>query len=80
IVKDKVSVENIDFDERMKIILEDENPENINDIDGIKIDHEDYWVQLRKSNTEPIVRIFAEAKTKEKAEEIVKIYKDKLIG
>ena len=80
IVKDKVSVENIDFDGRMKIILQDEDPANINDIDGVKIDHDDYWVQLRKSNTEPIVRIFAEAKTKEKAEEIVKTYKDKLIG
>ncbi|MDA3839448.1 MAG: phosphoglucosamine mutase [Candidatus Delongbacteria bacterium] len=80
IVKDKISVENIDFDERMEKILEDEDLKNINDIDGIKIDHEDYWVQLRKSNTEPIVRIFAEAKTKEKADEIVKIYKDKLIG
>ncbi|MCK5760756.1 MAG: hypothetical protein KAH33_05650 [Candidatus Delongbacteria bacterium] len=80
IVKDKVSVENIDFDEKMKSILREENPENIDDIDGVKINHEEYWVQLRKSNTEPIVRIFAEAKTKEKAEEIVKIYKDKLIG
>ncbi|MBN2789815.1 MAG: phosphoglucosamine mutase, partial [Candidatus Delongbacteria bacterium] len=80
IVKDKVSVENIDFDAKMQIILDGEDPENIDDIDGIKINHEEYWVQLRKSNTEPIVRIFAEAKTKEKAEEIVKIYKDKLIG
>jgi phosphomannomutase len=80
IIKDKVSVENIDFDGRMESILKDEDPKNINDIDGVKINYDDYWVQLRKSNTEPIVRIFAEAQTKKKAEEIIKKYKEKLIG
>ena len=41
---------------------------DVNDIDGIKIDFPDRWVQLRKSNTEPIVRIYAEAKTMDEAE------------
>jgi len=39
----------------------------INTIDGIKIDFKEEWVQLRKSNTEPIIRIYAESKSIEKA-------------
>lgn len=42
--------------------------EKINDIDGVKIDFADCWVHLRKSNTEPIIRIYSEASTPEKAE------------
>lgn len=40
----------------------------ITDIDGVKIDFPDAWVHLRKSNTEPIIRIYAEAHTMEQAE------------
>ena len=45
--------------------------ETITDIDGVKIDFEDSWVHFRKSNTEPIVRIYAEASTMEKAEALI---------
>ena len=41
--------------------------EQINDIDGVKIDFADEWAHLRKSNTEPIIRIYTESKTKEGA-------------
>ena len=44
--------------------------EEINDIDGVKIDFADKWVHLRKSNTEPIIRVYSEASTPEEAEEI----------
>ena len=44
--------------------------EEINDIDGVKIDFPDKWVHLRKSNTEPIIRIYSEAHTMQEAEEI----------
>ena len=44
--------------------------EEINDIDGVKIDFADKWVHLRKSNTEPIIRVYSEASTVEAAEEI----------
>lgn len=44
--------------------------EQVTDIDGIKIDFAESWVHLRKSNTEPIIRIYSEAKTKEKADEL----------
>ena len=41
--------------------------EEINTIDGVKIDFEENWVHLRKSNTEPIIRIYTEAKSQEEA-------------
>lgn len=44
--------------------------EEINDIDGVKIDFPDKWVHLRKSNTEPIIRVYSEASTMEAADEI----------
>jgi len=44
--------------------------EEINDIDGVKIDFADAWVHLRSSNTEPIIRVYSEAASPEKAEVI----------
>lgn len=44
--------------------------EEINDIDGVKIDFAESWVHLRKSNTEPIIRIYSEAATMEQAERL----------
>ncbi|MDH6304706.1 phosphomannomutase [Parabacteroides sp. PF5-5] len=43
---------------------------DITDIDGVKIDFPDKWVHLRKSNTEPIIRIYSEAPTMKEAEEL----------
>jgi len=45
----------------------------VNDIDGVKIDFPNKWVHFRRSNTEPIIRIYAEAPTKEEAEELVRV-------
>ena len=44
----------------------------VNDIDGVKIDFPDRWVHLRKSNTEPIIRVYSEAATMEAADELGK--------
>lgn len=52
--------------------------ENINDVDGVKIDFEDSWVHLRKSNTEPILRIYSEAPTMEAAEELANKFKEEI--
>ena len=41
--------------------------ENVSTIDGVKIDFDDSWVHLRKSNTEPIIRIYAEALSMDKS-------------
>jgi phosphomannomutase len=42
--------------------------EDITTIDGVKIDFAENWVHLRKSNTEPIIRIYTEAKTQDQAD------------
>lgn len=52
--------------------------EKVSDIDGVKIDFENSWVHLRKSNTEPIVRIYAEAKSMQQADELAKSIVDEV--
>ena len=54
---------------KMKLIYANQT---INDIDGVKIDFPDKWVHLRKSNTEPIIRVYSEAHSVKEAEEIAK--------
>ena len=50
-----------------------QDPEaQVNDIDGVKIDFPDRWVHLRKSNTEPIIRVYSEAQTMEQADKLAK--------
>ena len=46
--------------------------EEVNDVDGVKIDFPDKWVHLRKSNTEPIIRVYSEAATMEEADQLGK--------
>jgi len=54
-----------------KVIRSNRNKEcKINTDDGVKLDYKDYWIHLRKSNTEPIIRIIVEARTKTQAETI----------
>ena len=60
----------IDVDKVLATIKERYAHERVNDIDGVKIDFLPYWVHLRKSNTEPIIRIYVEAQTQEKADEV----------
>ncbi len=52
--------------------------EEINDIDGVKIDFPDKWVHLRKSNTEPIIRVYSEAKTQAEADAAGKAVMDEV--
>lgn len=59
-----------DVDRILEVIKEKYMDEQVTDIDGVKIDFPDAWVHLRKSNTEPIIRIYAEAKSAEKAERL----------
>ena len=49
-------------------------------IDGVKLDLPEGWVHLRKSNTEPIVRVYAEASTAEAAKALVDTYREKLLS
>lgn len=58
----------IDIDAVLEKIKLKFQSERVNDIDGVKIDFKDGWVHLRKSNTEPIIRVYSEAATAEEAE------------
>ena len=57
----------IDVDKVLWEILNRYTDYNVTDIDGVKVDFEDGWVHLRKSNTEPIIRIYSEAHSIEEA-------------
>lgn len=59
-----------DVDEVLRKVKEAYKNERVNDIDGVKIDFKAGWVHLRKSNTEPIIRVYSEAKTPEEAKEL----------
>jgi len=62
----------IDVDSILKVIKESHKQYEVNDIDGVKIDFPTGWVHLRKSNTEPIIRIYSEAGTYDEADKFAK--------
>ena len=68
ITKSKVKLEDLDADAVLKSVAGNYAGEQIDTTDGVKIDFDEGWVHLRKSNTEPIIRIYSEAQTLEKAE------------
>lgn len=69
-VKQKVNIEGMDPDKVLAHIADKYKDEEINLLDGVKIDIKNSWVHLRKSNTEPIVRVISEAPTVEEAEKL----------
>jgi len=77
-VKDKIDIEGVDPDKVISALTDKYKNEQLNLLDGLKIDFDDSWVHLRKSNTEPIVRIIAEAPTTEKARELVDNFKKEI--
>ena len=62
----------MDVDAILEAIKEKFKDQEITDIDGVKIDFPDKWVHLRKSNTEPIIRVYSEARSVDEAENIGK--------
>jgi phosphomannomutase len=60
----------LDVDKILSAVAEQFKNEEVSTIDGVKIDFENHWVHLRKSNTEPIIRIYTEAGTQQKADEV----------
>jgi phosphomannomutase len=61
-----------DVDSILEKVKELYKDQEVNDIDGVKIDFPDKWVHLRKSNTEPIIRVYSEASTMEAADQLGK--------
>ena len=71
IAKNKIELTpEIDVDKILVAMKEKYANENITDIDGVKIDFADSWVHLRKSNTEPIIRIYSEAHSMQEADKL----------
>lgn len=68
----------IDVDGVLAVIKGSYKQYEINDIDGVKIDFPQGWVHLRKSNTEPIIRIYSEAGTPEQADNFAKAIMDEI--
>tara|TARA_B100001123_G_scaffold109340_1_gene127288 strand:- start:910 stop:2292 length:1383 start_codon:yes stop_codon:yes gene_type:complete len=68
--KKKEISSNFDYNKMINFFKNKYSSENINLSDGLKVDFSDSWVQLRKSNTEPIIRIYSEAKNQEAADQI----------
>ncbi|MFK7812618.1 MAG: phosphoglucosamine mutase [Maribacter sp.] len=66
----------LDVDGILKAMAEKYQDEEISTIDGVKIDFPENWVHLRKSNTEPIIRIYTEAKSQSEADGLA----DRIIG
>lgn len=81
IAKNKVELTpDVDVDAILKAIKTKYANEKVTDIDGVKIDFENSWVHLRKSNTEPIIRIYSEAQTIEEAEALGNSIKSVIIS
>lgn len=85
-VKDKIELTpNIDIKGLLKYLKNEYQKaeykaDKINDIDGVKIDFPDYWLHLRASNTEPIIRIYGEAKDKELLDDKIMEIKSKILA
>lgn len=66
------------FDVKLNGLRKKLTAQKITTVDGIRVDFNNGWVHIRKSNTEPIYRLIAEAKTKKEANALIKFIKDKL--
>ncbi len=81
ITKGKIDLGTLNPDAILKKLMADHSVSGaINTDDGLKIDFSESWVHLRKSNTEPIIRIIAEAHTKAEADELVKKFTAKILA
>ena len=77
--KNKIQLdETTNVDEILVKIADKFKDEKVTTIDGVKIDFEEGWVHLRKSNTEPIIRVYSEGKTEAEAERLAQLIVDSL--
>jgi phosphomannomutase len=70
----------MDVEEVLKTLERNYANENCTTVDGLKIDFKETWVHLRKSNTEPIIRIYTEAKSQEKADGLATQFAEEIKG
>jgi len=62
--------DDLNFEAIERFLIDKYSSQKIDSVDGLKIDFKDSWVQLRKSNTEPIIRVYSEAKSQESADDL----------
>ena len=71
--KEKITLSpEIDVDAILADFKKKHEDQEVNDVDGVKVSYKDRWVHLRKSNTEPIIRIYTEAPTQEEADSLAR--------
>ncbi len=74
IVKKKIEIDNKNPDDILSQIKNKYSSYKINIEDGLRIDFDDHWVHFRKSNTEPIIRLIVEAKSKKEVSKLAEMY------
>jgi len=76
IVKDRIDLAGRKFKSIIKAVRELFRDARVNTLDGVKYSWDDRWIHLRESNTEPIVRLYAEAPTEAVAQDLIQTVKD----
>ena len=77
--KNKIQLDaTTNVDEILEKLADKFKNEKVTTIDGVKIDFEEGWVHLRKSNTEPIIRVYSAGKSEIEAERLAKLIVDSL--
>ena len=77
-VKDKLPLPDISPEHLLDTLAERYADEDLSTTDGLKIDFPDQWMHMRPSNTEPILRVYAEAATEEEARDLTERFKEEL--
>ena len=78
IVKDKLPLPDLAVSDLLAEVAARHEGKDISDVDGLKISFSDRWVHMRPSNTEPILRVYAEAPTEAEAQELADRFKSEL--
>lgn len=78
ISKNKITLDGMDPDKVLESIADEYRDKNPITIDGVKIETEQGWVHLRKSNTEPIIRVYSESTSRKNADDLARQFIDKI--
>ncbi len=77
-VKDKLPLPDVPPERLLRTLADRYDDENLSTLDGLKIDFDTKWVHMRPSNTEPILRVYAEAQSENEAQALVDRFKNEL--
>ena len=80
IEKDKIDLPDKGVDEALQALINNHPEAKVNSIDGVKFDLDDGWVHLRRSNTEPIIRVYAESDSADSAKHLARRFKTELLS